>query len=309
MGTWLEGRSLAKKIKENVENEVERLKELNNNTPCLAGILVGENKASKVYVRTKEKNCQRVGIRSEILTFPEEIVPSDLIDCIKELNQRDDVDGILVQLPLPPQFNTHDIITSINPDKDVDGFHPYNLGNLIMNQKGLRPCTPLGIISLLKHNEISIQGKRIVIIGRSFIVGKPLAAMMTNEHGTVTICHSRTQDLPYVAAEADILVAAMGKGAFVTLDFVKEGATVIDVGINHLTDMAKVQELFGEDEKRLRDLEEKGYTIIGDVDPRVIEKAEYLTPVPGGVGPLTVAMLLQNTLEAYKKRHNVNHPA
>ncbi len=309
MGTWLEGRSLAKKIKENVKNEVERLKELNNTTPCLAGILVGENKASKVYVRTKEKNCQKVGIRSEILTFPEEMVPSDLIDCIKELNQRDDVDGILVQLPLPPQFNTHDIITSINPDKDVDGFHPYNLGNLMMNQKGLRPCTPLGIISLLKHNEISIQGKRIVIIGRSFIVGKPLAAMMTNEHGTVTICHSRTQDLPHVAAEADILVAAMGKGAFVTLDFVKEGATVIDVGINHLTDMAKVQELFGEDEKRLRDLEEKGYTIIGDVDPRVIEKAEYLTPVPGGVGPLTVAMLMQNTLEAYKKRHNVNHRA
>jgi len=309
MGTWLEGRSLAKKIKENVKNEVERLKELNNTTPCLAGILVGENKSSKVYVRTKEKNCQKVGIRSEILTFPEEMVPSDLIDCIKELNQRDDVDGILVQLPLPPQFNTHDIITSINPDKDVDGFHPYNLGNLMMNQKGLRPCTPLGIISLLKHNEISIQGKRIVIIGRSFIVGKPLAAMMTNEHGTVTICHSRTQDLPHVAAEADILVAAMGKGAFVTLDFVKEGATVIDVGINHLTDMAKVQELFGEDEKRLRDLEEKGYTIIGDVDPRVIEKAEYLTPVPGGVGPLTVAMLMRNTLEAYKKRHNVNHRA
>lgn len=309
MGTWLEGRSLAKKIKENVKNEVERLKELNNTTPCLAGILVGENKASKVYVRTKEKNCQKVGVRSEILTFPEEMVLSDLIDCIKELNQRDDVDGILVQLPLPPQFNTHNIITSINPDKDVDGFHPYNLGNLMMNQKGLRPCTPLGIISLLKHNEISIQGKRIVIIGRSFIVGKPLAAMMTNEHGTVTICHSRTQDLPHVAAEADILVAAMGKGAFVTLDFVKEGATVIDVGINHLTDMAKVQELFGEDEKRLRDLEEKGYTIIGDVDPRVIEKAEYLTPVPGGVGPLTVAMLMQNTLEAYKKRHNVNHPA
>ncbi|MBE0461008.1 MAG: bifunctional methylenetetrahydrofolate dehydrogenase/methenyltetrahydrofolate cyclohydrolase FolD [Candidatus Aminicenantes bacterium] len=309
MGTWLEGRSLAKKIKEDVKNEVERLKELNNTNPCLAGILVGENKASKVYVRTKEKNCQKVGIRSEILTFPEEMVPSDLIDCIKELNQRDDVDGILVQLPLPPQFNTHDIITSINPDKDVDGFHPYNLGNLMMNQKSLRPCTPLGIISLLKNNDISIQGKRIVIIGRSFIVGKPLAAMMTNEHGTVTICHSRTQDLPHVAAEADILVAAMGKGAFVTLDFVKEGATVIDVGINHLTDMAKVQELFGEDEKRLRDLEEKGYTIIGDVNPRVIEKAEYLTPVPGGVGPLTVAMLMQNTLEAYKKRHNVNHPA
>jgi len=309
VGTWLEGRSLANKIKENVKNEVERLKELNNTTPCLAGILVGEDKASKVYVRTKEKNCQKAGIRSEILAFPEEMVPSDLIVYIKELNQRDDVDGILVQLPLPPQFNTHDIITSINPGKDVDGFHPYNLGNLMMNQKGLRPCTPLGIISLLKHNEISIQGKRVVIIGRSFIVGKPLAAMMTNEHGTVTICHSRTQDLPRVAAEADILVAAMGKGAFVTLDFVKEGATVIDVGINHLTDMAKVQELFGEEEKRLRDLEEKGYTIIGDVDPRVIEKAEYLTPVPGGVGPLTVAMLMQNTLEAYKKRHNVNHRA
>jgi len=305
MGSWLEGKTLANKIKEEVKKEVAHYLKTKKQVPGLIGILVGENKASKVYLRTKEKNCERLGIRSEILNFPEDIEASSLKSEIELLNSREDVDGILVQLPLPSSLNTHEIITSISPEKDVDGFHPFNLGNLLMNQEGLKPCTPLGIVELLKSRKISIQGKRVVIIGRSRIVGKPLAAMMTNENGTVTICHSKTQNLPQLAAEADILVAALGRGAFVTLEFVKPGATVVDVGMNNLTDRSKVEQLFGKDEKREKNLDEKGYTLIGDVHPQVIEKAEYLTPVPGGVGLLTVAMLMSNTLEAFKRRRNL----
>lgn len=305
MGIWLEGKTLATKIKEKVREEVSHYRKTKNQVPGLVGILVGENKASQIYLRTKEKNCRDLGLYSEILQFPADIDPPSLKSEIEALNEREDVDGILVQLPLPSSLNPHEIIPTILPEKDVDGFHPFNLGNLLLNQDVLKPCTPLGIIELLKDRKISIEGKRVVIIGRSRIVGKPLAAMMTNENGTVTICHSRTKDLPRVASEADILVAALGHGAFVTPEFVKEGSTVVDVGINHLTDKEKMESLFGKDEKREKDFERKGYTIIGDVQPAVIEKAAYLTPVPGGVGALTVAMLMRNTLEAFKKRRNI----
>ena len=304
MGSWLEGKTLAKKMKEEVKEEVAHYLKTKKQVPGLVGILIGENRASKVYLRTKEKNCERLGIRSEILYFPGDTEASFLKSKIELLNSREDVDGILVQLPLPSSLNTHEIIISILPEKDVDGFHPFNLGNLMMNKEGLKPCTPAGIIELLKSRNISIQGKRVVIVGRSRIVGKPLAAMMTNENGTVTICHSKTQNLSQVTSEADILVAALGRGAFITPEFVKSGAAVLDVGMNYLTDKARVEELFGEDEKRKKDLREKGYTLIGDVHPLVIKKAEFLTPVPGGVGPLTVAMLMRNTLEAFKQRHN-----
>lgn len=305
MGIWLEGKTLATKIKEEIRKEVSDYKKSKNMVPGLVAILVGENRASQVYLRTKEKTCKNLGLYSEILQFPDDIKPSSLKSNIEVLNKREDVDGILVQLPLPSSINPHEIITAILPEKDVDGFHPFNLGNLLLNQDVLKPCTPAGILELLKDRKISIEGKRVVIIGRSRIVGKPLAAMMTNENGTVTICHSRTKNLPMVASEADILVAAIGRGAFVTNEFVKERATVIDVGINHLTEKEKVESLFGKDEKRERDLERKGYTIIGDVLPAVIEKAEYLTPVPGGIGALTVAMLMRNTLEAFKRRRNI----
>jgi len=302
MGHWLEGTTLANKIKEGVKEEVScHLKE-KNKVPGLVGILVGENKASKIYLRTKKRACDDLGIRSEIINFPEDTEASFLMSEIERLGQREDIDGILVQLPLPPQLISQEIITAIPPEKDVDGLHPFNLGKLLMNQEGLRPCTPLGIMELLKSKSISIEGKRAVIVGRSLLVGKPLAAMMTNENGTVTICHTRTKDLSRVTAEADILVAAMGRGAFVTAEFVKPGAVVVDVGTNQLSDPAKVKEFFGKDEKREKDLQDKGYTLIGDVDPRVIDKAELLTPVPGGVGPLTVAMLMKNTLEAFRRR-------
>jgi len=305
MGNWLEGKTLAKKIKEEVKNEVAQYSKKRKEVPGLVGILVGENRASKIYLRTKERNCERLGIRSEILFLPGDIEVSLLKAKIEELNSREDVDGILVQLPLPSPFKAPEIIACIPPEKDVDGFHPFNLGNLMMNQEGLKPCTPLGIIELLKSREIQIAGKRVVIVGRSRIVGKPLAAMITNENGTVTICHSKTESLPQVTSEADILVGAIGRAAFITPEFVKQGAVVVDVGMNNLTDKAKVEEMFGQDEKRQNDLKEKGYTLIGDVHPHVIDKAEFLTPVPGGVGPLTVAMLMRNTLEAFKLRRNL----
>ena len=305
MGSWLEGKTLAKKIKEKAKNDVALYLKQRKEVPGLAAILVGENRASKIYLRTKERNCERLGIRSEILYLPEDIEASLLKARIEELNSREDVDSILVQLPLPSSFNAPEIIASIHPEKDVDGVQPINLGNLMMNQEGLKPCTPLGIIELLKSREIPIAGKRVVIIGRSRLVGKPLAAMVTNENGTVTICHSKTENLPHVSSEADILVGAIGRGAFITPEFVKPGAVVVDVGMNNLTDKSKVEQMFGQDEKRLKDLREKGYTLIGDVHPQVIDKAEFLTPVPGGVGPLTVAMLMRNTLEAFKQRRNL----
>lgn len=305
MGIWLEGRNLAGKIKEEVKEQVDHYRNLTDQAPGLVGILVGDNPASKVYLRTKERTSQKLGIHSEILTFPKEFEKISLQAEIEKLNKREDVDGILVQLPLPSHLNPYEIIALISPEKDVDGIHPFSLGTLLWNQEGFNACTPIGIIELLKFNNIGILGKRVVIIGRSLIVGKPLAALMTNEHGTVAICHSKTENLPQIAAEADILVAAMGKAAYVTPEFVKPGATVIDVGVNQLRDKEKVKEFFGEDEKREKGFQEKGYTLIGDVDPRVIEKAEYLTPVPGGVGPLTVAMLMRNTLEAFKRRREL----
>jgi len=305
MGSWLEGKTLAKKIKEKVKNDVALYLKQKKEVPGLAAILVGENKASKIYLRTKERNCERLGIHSEVLCFPEDIEASLLKAKIEELNSREDIDSILVQLPLPSSFNAPEIIASIHPEKDVDGVHPFNLGNLMMNQEGLKPCTPLGIIELLKSREIPIEGKRVVILGRSRLVGKPLAAMVTNENGTVTICHSKTENLPQVSSEADILVGAIGRGAFITPEFVKPGAVVVDVGMNNLTDKSTVEQMFGQDEKRLKDIREKGYTLIGDVHPQVIDKAKFLTPVPGGVGPLTVALLMRNTLEAFKQRRNL----
>ncbi len=305
MGIWLEGKTLAEKIKEEVRQEVDFHKQTKAVVPGLVGILVGDNRSSQVYLKSKEKACQSLGLWSQILSFPAGLPASELHARIEELNENDQVDGILVQLPLPPGLDPHQVISWIRPDKDVDGIHPYSLGLLLENQPGLRTCTPQGVIELLKFNQIPIAGKDVVVIGRSLIVGKPLAAMFTNENGTVTVCHSKTKDLPQVAARADILVAAMGKTAFVGPEFVKPGATVIDVGINSVSDSAKVEELYGQDPKRQKDLQEKGYTLIGDVDPRIIEKAGYLTPVPGGVGLLTIAMLMKNTLEAFKRRRKI----
>jgi len=304
MGEWLEGKTLAEEIRAKIEEEVARIRAANEAPPGLAAILVGEDRASQIYVRMKKKASEKLGISSQVIHLPEGASSSELHRKIDEMNERNDVDGILVQLPLPSHLSAYEAITAIRPEKDVDGIHPVSLGNLVMNERGLRPATPTGIMELLLSRGISIEGKRVVIIGRSLIVGKPLAAMMTNAHGTVTVCHSRTKDLSGVASEADILVAAMGRPGFVTTDFVKQGATVVDVGTSQLADRARALELFGSDEKRMEDLAQKGYTLAGDVHPRVLKKASFLTPVPGGVGPLTIALLMRNTLEAYKMRRS-----
>ena len=257
--------------------------------PGLAVVLVGNNPASEIYVRNKVKACAEMGIFSEKHTPPESITTDELLALIDSLNRRDEIDGILVQMPLPPQVDSRRVLLAVRPDKDVDGFHPMNVGNLVANIPGPRPCTPAGIIELLKRYKIQIAGKRAVVVGRSDIVGKPMALLLLHEHATVTICHSRTKDLAAECRRADILVAAMGRPAFVTEDFIGPGATVIDVGINRLTDADKTS-IFGDVPSR---------TVIGDVHPVHVERAAAaFTPVPGGVGPLTIAMLMVNTIVA-----------
>ncbi len=305
MGIWLEGKSLAERIKEEVRQEAARLKGKSGRVPGLVAVLVGDNKASQVYVRSKEKTCQMLGLFSEVQAYPGDITQAFLLERIEALNRRDDVDGILVQLPLPSHLNPQKTICAISPDKDVDGLHPFSLGTILTNQPGFRPCTPLGVMEILKSNKIPIEGREAVVIGRSILVGKSLAAMLTNENATVTICHSKTRDLDRVCARADILVAAMGKPAFVKPNFVKLGASVIDVGINSVSDPALVEEYFGAEEKRKLDLETKGYTLVGDVHPAAFERAGAMTPVPGGIGLLTIAMLMRNTLEAFKRRRGL----
>jgi len=302
MGTWLEGKPVADRIRDDVRQEAEHYRQTHGAVPGLVGVLVGENPASQSYLRMKEKACQSLGFFGQILYLPGDTTRDQLKIRIEALNDDGKVDGILVQLPLPKGFDTHEVISWIDPEKDVDGIHPYSLGLLLQNLPGPRACTPLGVLELIKSTGERIEGKDVVVIGRSLIVGKPLAAMITNENGTVTVCHSKTKDLAGVAARADILVAAMGKPGFVGPEFVKAGAVVIDVGSNAVTDPAVVRALFGDDPKRGKEIQDKGYTWVGDVQPRVIDKAKWLTPSPGGVGPLTIAMLMKNTLEAFKRR-------
>jgi methylenetetrahydrofolate dehydrogenase (NADP+)/methenyltetrahydrofolate cyclohydrolase len=300
MAISLEGKVLADRIKEEVRQKTARYRETLGKTPGLAAVLVGDNKASQVYVRSKEKACQSLGLFSEVQTFADDISEARLLEKVAELNRRDEI--ILVQLPLPTQIDPFAVICAMSPEKDVDGLHPFSLGTILANKPGFRPCTPLGVIEMLREYEIPIAGREVVVIGRSLLVGKSLAAMLTNENGTVTTCHSKTRDLDTVCRRADILVAAMGKEAFVKPEFIKPGATVIDVGINSVSDPARVREYFGDDEKRQRDLQSKGYTLVGDVHPAAFERAGAMTPVPRGVGPLTIAMLMKNTLTAFERR-------
>ncbi len=298
----LEGKALADKIKEEVRQKSARYREELGKTPGLAAVLVGDNKASQVYVRSKEKACQDLGLFSEVLTHHGDISQAQLLEKIGDLNRREEIDGILVQLPLPAQIDPFAVICALAPEKDVDGLHPFSLGTILANKPGFRPCTPLGVVEMLKEYQIPIAGQEVVVIGRSLLVGKSLAAMLTNENATVTTCHSRTRDLDKVCSRADILVAAMGKEAFVKPEFIKPGATVIDVGINSVSDPARVKAYFGDNEKRQKDLQTKGYTLVGDVHPAAFERAGAMTPVPRGVGPLTIAMLMKNTLTAFENR-------
>ena len=270
--------------------------------PGLAAVLVGDDPASEIYVRNKIKACERVGIYSDQVTPPQDISTAGLLAIVEELNAREDIHGILVQLPLPPQVDEGKVLLAVSPAKDVDGFHPISVGSLVTRQPGFAPCTPAGLIQILKRSDIPIAGKRAVILGRSNIVGKPTALLLLHENATVTICHSKTVDLPAVTREADILVAALGRPAMVTREFIKPGAVVLDVGINRLREAAEVERIFAGNPKKLERFREKGTVLVGDVHPGdVAEIAGAYTPVPGGVGPLTIAMLMSNTLEAARR--------
>lgn len=301
----LNGKDVADSIKSKVSDEVKKLAAEYGFRPGLAVVRVGEDSASVVYVGNKVKTSEELGLISEHRHLPEETTQKELLDLVEALNDRDDVDGILVQLPLPKHLNEKEILEKIDPAKDVDGFHPINVGRLSQGQPSLVPCTPAGVIEILKFYEIPIAGKHAVVIGRSNIVGKPMAMLLLQENATVTVCHSRTQNIAEITSQADILIAAVGITNFVRADFIKDGAAVIDVGMNNAETEEIARELFGEDEleKRLNTIAKRGATLVGDVNPKEAkEKAGYFTPVPGGVGLLTVAMLMKNTLEAAKMR-------
>jgi methylenetetrahydrofolate dehydrogenase (NADP+) / methenyltetrahydrofolate cyclohydrolase len=304
----LNGTQIAADIRSEVAAEVRALAAAGLR-PGLAVILAGNNSASEIYVRGKVKSCEELGIHSEKLTPPESVSTATLLDLVHELNRRDDIDGILVQLPLPPQVDAKKVLMAVDPAKDVDGFHPVNVGFLSTQRPGLVPCTPAGIIEILKRSNILIAGQEAVVVGRSDIVGKPVAMLLINGNATVTVCHSKTRDLPGVCRRADILVAAIGRAGMITRDFVKPGATVIDVGMNTITDRAEFERFFAGNIKREETFRTKGSALIGDVHPNAAEVAGAITPVPGGVGPLTIAMLMVNTVRAMKLRRSSEVPA
>jgi len=300
----LEGAPLAAEIKAEVARDVDSYRERYGRAPALAAVRVGDDPASAVYVANKIRACEEVGIRSEHLALPGETTEAELLALIGDLNTREDIDGILVQLPLPPHIHETAVIESVDPRKDVDGFHPVNVGRLALGHPQMVPCTPAGIIALLDYYDIRIAGAQACVIGRSQIVGRPVGQLLLQRDATVTICHSKTRDLAAVARKADILIVAIGRPGFVGRDFIKPGAAVIDVGMNQITEEADVRALFGAGaERRLQVLSKRGYTLVGDVNPaEADEVAGSRSPVPAGVGLLTVAMLMRNTLKAAQTR-------
>jgi methylenetetrahydrofolate dehydrogenase (NADP+) / methenyltetrahydrofolate cyclohydrolase len=301
----LDGAAVAQQIKQRVAARVGELAE-RHFQPGLAVVIVGSDPASQVYVGSKVKTCEALGLYSEKHALPEETTTAQLLALVEQLNQRNEIDGILVQSPLPAHINEREIIEAIDPAKDVDGFHKSNVGLLVQGSaEALVPCTPAGIIEMLDHYQIPIAGANAVVIGRSDIVGKPMAMLLLHRNATVTICHSRTKKLPEVTRRADIVIAAIGRTAMITGEYIGEGAVVVDVGMNTATTENEVHRIFTDEEipKRLESLQKRGSTLVGDVEPRsVMARASYLTPVPGGVGPLTIAMLMQNTVKAAERR-------
>ena len=297
----LNGTEIAAEIKSEVAAEVRSLAAAGV-TPGLAVILVGHVAASEIYVRSKVKTCAELGIYSEMLTPPDTITTDEMLALVDGLNARDDIDGILIQLPLPTHVDTLRLLEAVSPEKDVDGFHPINAGRLQSGRPALAPCTPAGIMEILRRSNLPISGQNAVVLGRSDIVGKPVAMMLINASATLTICHSRTVNLPDFTRSADILVAAIGRPGFVTPEMVKPGATLIDVGINRITDAADVERFFPGDQARADQFAKRGSTVVGDIHPAAFALAGAYTPVPGGVGALTIAMLMQNTVAAAKAR-------
>src|SRR2546423_11924987 len=297
----LDGNKIGAEIRAEVASEVKTLTAAGMR-PGLAVILVGHNPASEIYVRGKVKSSEEVGIYSGTLTPPENISTQALLDLVTDLNRRDEIDGILVQLPLPPQVDAKKVLMTVDPAKDVDGFHPVNVGFLSTQRPGLVPCTPAGIVEILKRSHIPIASQEAVVVGRSDIVGKPTAMLLINGNATVTVCHSKTRDLPGVCRRADILVAAIGRAGMITRDFVKPGATVIDVGMNKATDQAEFARLFAGNEKREQAFARNGSVLMGDVQPEVAEVAGAVTPRPGGGGPPAIAQRVSNNRKEGEQR-------
>ncbi len=297
----LDGTTIATAIKKEIAEKVKQLA-AKGIRPGLAAVLVGNVPASQIYVRSKVRTCEELGIYSDLITPPETVTTEEMLALVAELNARPDIDGILLQLPMPPQVDAKRLLEAVSPEKDVDGFHPVTVGRMLAGQAGLEPCTPAGVIQILKRSGIPIAGQNAVILGRSDIVGKPVAVLLLHENATVTICHSKTRDLASFTRQADILVAAIGRPGFVTPEMVKPGATLIDVGINRITTREEFDLYFAGDKKREEMFVLKGSTIVGDVHPKAFAVSGAYTPVPGGVGPLTIAMLMSNTVKAAQLR-------
>jgi methylenetetrahydrofolate dehydrogenase (NADP+)/methenyltetrahydrofolate cyclohydrolase len=300
----LDGVAIAAEIKQEVVVAVTALA-AQGIRPGLAVILVGNVAASEIYVRSKVKTSGELGIYSEMLTPPENVTTEELLAMVAALNARDEIDGILIQLPLPAHVDTKRLLEAVAPEKDVDGFHPVNVGRLVSGQPGLQPCTPAGVMEMLRRRNIPVAGKETVVVGRSDIVGKPMASLLLNASATVTVCHSRTLDLAAHTRRADILVAAIGRAGFVTEDMVKPGAVVIDVGINRITDERRFVEFFADDPARRATFTKRGSVVVGDVHPAAFAVSSAYTPVPGGVGALTIAMLMSNTVKAARLRRDL----
>jgi methylenetetrahydrofolate dehydrogenase (NADP+)/methenyltetrahydrofolate cyclohydrolase len=300
----LDGAGIAGAIKQEVAEEVRRLAE-QGVRPGLAAVLVGHVPASEIYVKSKVQTCAELGLFSDLITPDDTVTTEDMLDVVASLNDRDDIDGILIQLPLPKQVDSKALLDAVSPAKDVDGFHPVNAGRLQAGRPALAPCTPAGVIEILKRSGLPIAGQHAVVVGRSDIVGKPVAMLLLHENATVTICHSKTQNLGDVTRQGNILVAAIGRPGFITPEMVKPGATVIDVGINRITTREEFDRYFAGNAKRQTAFEKRGSTIVGDVHPAAYEVAGAYTPVPGGVGPLTIAMLMSNTVRAAKMRRGL----
>jgi len=303
--TIINGTKIAETVKAEVAVEVKRLQE-QRIQPGLAVVLVGEDAASSSYVDMKARTCVKLGLISRKVILPESITTPELVEQIRRLNEDDAVDGILIQLPLPKHIAKHEVLETVDPRKDVDGFHSHNLGSLLLGHETLVACTPSGVMEMMRRSGVQIQGANAVVLGRSDDVGKPQAVLLMHANATVTICHSKTRNLADVTRQADIVVAAMGRTAMLTRDYIKPGAAVLDVGTNKVSDRATVERLFGNDESRWNDFNKRGYIWVGDVDERaVMPVASFLTQVPGGVGPMTIAMLMSNTIKAARMRRGL----
>ena len=303
--TFINGTKIAGDIQSEVAIEVKRLQE-QGITPGLAVVLVGDDAASSAYVDMKARTCVKLGITSRKIVLPSSTTTEQAIEQVRRLNEDDAIDGILIQLPLPAHMEKHKVLETVDPRKDVDGFHSHNLGSLLLGHETLAACTPSGVMELLQRSGVKIAGANAVVLGRSDDVGKPQAVLLMHANATVTICHSKTRNIAEITRQADIVVAAIGRAAMVTRDFIKPGAAVMDVGTNKVSDLATVERLFGNDEARMNDFKKRGYIWVGDVDERAVKDvASFITPVPGGVGPMTIAMLMKNTIKAARMRRGL----